>query len=71
MKLRNLIPNFHIHVSVSDLYIPQDRSSFFLQHNRKTDRGNMLIAHKKHECRHLEWKKIYIQDFQTWMNKDK
>jgi hypothetical protein len=23
MKLRGLIPNFHIHVSVSDLYIPR------------------------------------------------
>jgi hypothetical protein len=22
MKLRDLVPNFHIHVSVSDLYIP-------------------------------------------------
>ena len=22
MKLRGLVPNFHIHVSVSDLYIP-------------------------------------------------
>ncbi len=22
MKLRSLVPNFHIHVSVSDLYIP-------------------------------------------------
>jgi hypothetical protein len=23
MKLRGLIPNFHIHVSVNDLYIPR------------------------------------------------
>jgi hypothetical protein len=23
MKLRGLVPNFHIHVSVSDLYIPK------------------------------------------------
>ncbi len=23
MKLRGLVPNFHIHVSVSDLYIPE------------------------------------------------
>ncbi len=28
MKLRGLVPKFHIHVSVSDLYV-QDRSAYF------------------------------------------
>jgi hypothetical protein len=28
-ELRGLSPNFHIHVSTSDLYISQDRSTYF------------------------------------------
>jgi hypothetical protein len=35
-KLRGLSPNFHIHVSVSDL----DGPPIFLQQNRQTDCGN-------------------------------
>ncbi len=34
MKRRNLVTNFHIHVSVSDLYIPKIGP-------RQTDRGNI------------------------------
>jgi hypothetical protein len=34
MKLRSLIPNFYIHVSLSDLYIPAIGP-------RQTDRGNI------------------------------
>ncbi len=33
-KLRGLSPNFHIHVSVSDLYIPAIGPPFFFQQNR-------------------------------------
>jgi hypothetical protein len=40
-KLRGLSPNFHIHVSVSDLYIPTIGPPIFLQQNRQTDRRNM------------------------------
>ncbi len=40
-KLRGLSPNFHIHVSVSDLYIPTIGPPIFLQPNRQTNRGNM------------------------------
>jgi len=36
-ELRGLSPNFHIHVSVSDLYIPKIGPSIFLQQNRQTD----------------------------------
>ncbi len=36
-ELRGLIPNFHIHVSVSDLYIPTFGPPIFLQQNRQTD----------------------------------
>jgi hypothetical protein len=31
MKLRGLVPNFHIHVSVSDLYIPTIDPPILLQ----------------------------------------
>jgi hypothetical protein len=40
-ELRGLSPNFHIHVSVSDLYIPRMRRHIFLQQNRQTDLGNI------------------------------
>jgi hypothetical protein len=36
-ELRGLSPNFHIHVSVSDLYIPRIGPHIFLQQNRQTD----------------------------------
>jgi hypothetical protein len=38
--------NFHIHVSVSDLYILRIGPHIFLQQNRQTNRGNVLIAHR-------------------------
>ncbi len=44
MKLRNLVPNSYIHVSVSDLYsidLP-----ILLQENRWTDPGNIYIAYR-------------------------
>ncbi len=40
-KLRGLSPNFHIHVSVSDLYIPTICPPIFLEQNRQTDRWNI------------------------------
>ena len=46
MKLSGLIPNFHIYVYVSDLYIPRIGPPIFLQQNRQTDRGNIQIAHR-------------------------
>jgi hypothetical protein len=41
-KLRGLSPNFHIHVSVSDLYMPTIDPPIFLQQNRQTDRRNIF-----------------------------
>jgi hypothetical protein len=42
IKMRGLIPNTYIHVSVSDLYVySQDRSPILLQPNRQTDDGNI------------------------------
>ncbi len=47
LELRGLSPNFHIHVSVSDLYIySQDRSTYFLQQKKQTHRGNIKLAHR-------------------------
>ncbi len=40
-KLRCISPNFHIHVSVSDLYIPMIGPPIFTAANRQTDRGNI------------------------------
>jgi hypothetical protein len=45
-ELRGLSPKFHIHVSVSDLYIPRIGPHIFLQQNRQTDRGNIEIANR-------------------------
>jgi len=39
--LLGLSPNFHIHVSVSDLYIPRIGPHILLQENRQTDPGNI------------------------------
>jgi hypothetical protein len=41
IKLRGLSPNFYIHISVSDLYIPTIGPSIFLQQNKQTERGNI------------------------------
>ncbi len=40
-ELRGLNPNFHIHVSVSDFYIPRIGPHIFLQQIRQTNRGNV------------------------------
>ncbi len=40
-ELHGLSPNFHIHVSVSNLYIPRIGPHIFLQQNRQTDHGNI------------------------------
>jgi hypothetical protein len=40
-ELRCLSPNFHIHVSVRDLYIPRISPHISLQQNRQTDLGNI------------------------------
>ncbi len=45
-ELRGLSPSFHIHVSVSDSYVRRIGPHIFLQQNRQTDHGNILIAHK-------------------------
>jgi hypothetical protein len=41
MKLRGLVPNSDIHVSVSDLFTPRIGLPIWLQQNRQTDPGNI------------------------------
>jgi hypothetical protein len=41
IKLRGLVSNSYIHVSVSDLYIPTIGSSILLQQNMQADRWNI------------------------------
>jgi hypothetical protein len=41
MKLRSLVPNSYIHVSVSDFYIPRIGPHIWLQQKRQTDPGNI------------------------------
>jgi hypothetical protein len=40
-ELRGLSPNFHIHLSMSHLYIPRISPYISLQQNRQTDLGNI------------------------------
>ncbi len=40
-ELRGLSPKFHIHMSVSDLYIPTIGLPILRQETRWTDRGNI------------------------------
>ncbi len=45
-ELRVLSPYFHIHVSVSNWYIPRIGLPVLLQENMRTDPGNIKIAHR-------------------------
>jgi hypothetical protein len=44
--MRGLSPNFNIHVSVSNLYIPTIGLPIVLQENMWTDLGNIQIAQR-------------------------
>ncbi len=43
-ELHSLSHNFHIHVSVSDLYIPRIGPHISLEQNRQTNPGNIWIS---------------------------
>jgi hypothetical protein len=45
-ELRGHRSNFHIHVSVSDLYIPTIDLPFLMEKNMWTDPGNTSIVHR-------------------------
>ncbi len=44
MKLYGLVPNFYIHVSVSDLYIPTIGPQTQYSEKKRTHRGNILFT---------------------------
>ncbi len=46
-ELWGLSPNFHIHVSVSDLYIHRNGPHIFRLQNRQTDHGNSVYTSLK------------------------
>jgi hypothetical protein len=48
-ELRGFSPNFHIHVSVSDLYFPMIGLPILLQENIWTDPGNIAHIHMNEE----------------------
>ncbi len=52
-ELRGLIPNFHFHMSVSDLYIPTIGRPILLQENMWTDPGIVTEA-----VQFLSWEHI-------------
>jgi hypothetical protein len=44
-------PNFNVHVTVSDQFIPTFGPPIFLQQNRQTDQRNICTNHSQtHEC---------------------
>jgi hypothetical protein len=45
-ELRGHIPNFHIHVSASDLYMPTVDLPILLQENMWADAGNTVYIRK-------------------------
>ncbi len=51
MKLLGLVPNFHIHVSVSDLHIPKDSPPKEERSSEYINRSQIHI----HEWRNWEW----------------
>jgi hypothetical protein len=56
MKLRGLVPNSFIHLSVSDLYIPTIGLPILLQENSWTDRGSIYINRS-----HIQYMNVEIR----------
>jgi hypothetical protein len=44
MKLRGLVPNSYIHISVSNFYIPKIGLQIWLHQIRQTDPGNVEVG---------------------------
>ncbi len=59
IKLHTLVPNFHIHVSVSDLYIPTIGPPVFLQQNRRTHHRYMNLGIGYETAKFLLWEYLF------------
>ncbi len=58
-ELRGHSPNFHIHVSVSDLYMySQNRSKYFLQQNREILSVNIIFGIGSMQCMQKDRKNL-------------
>jgi hypothetical protein len=71
-ELRALSSNFHIYVSVSDLFIPTFDPPIFMQQNRQIDQGNIYINRsQKHKCRDRDYSsadpflRIFVSNFRS------
>ncbi len=58
-ELRGVITNFHIHVSVSDLYSPMISPYISLQQNRGPLSWKYLYLSQIYECRNWETEHYY------------
>ncbi len=58
-ELRGLSPNFNIHVSVSDSYIPRINPHTSLQQNRQTDPEKNINLSQVYECSFWETEHYY------------
>ncbi len=54
-KLRDFSPNFHLNVSVSDLYIPRIGPHIFLQQNRQTKMDGIKYIYIAHRHMNVEF----------------
>ncbi len=66
-ELRGLSPNFHIPVSVSDLYIPTFGPPIFRQQNSQSDQRNKEIANRNMKvgtgtvaAQFLSWEYLFL-----------
>jgi hypothetical protein len=73
-KLRGRSPNFHIHVSVSDLYIPRIGSHISCNRIGRSIVGIYKSLTDTHECgnwdcgRAVPFLGIFVSDFRYWFS---
>jgi hypothetical protein len=72
-ELRSLSPNFHLHVSVSDLYIPRIGPHTVFPTAQQADRSwEYLNRHQTHECvigtvaAQFLFLGIFVSNFRHW-----